>query len=224
MKTKLVGKIIALILCSIAFISTTAAQEKPRVIEFAKVSVKPRETEIEKLTETLEKFLRRLEKEPETTDGYIDVPTNIELGRKLQLFMANDTLKNRVKFWGAMKRPELYRIDFGVNFYIVPQGAEIPYERVSEPCVCPTFDVTALEYTVKRDSILTFVAEMKGDGYEEVKYQWFLTAGKILEGQGTKTIKVSAEDAKEVTATAQYSGWCDETCPRTASETIKIKD
>ena len=224
MKIKLVSRIFFTSICLCAFASLIVAQEKPRIVEFAKVNVNPKETEIDKLTATLEKFLSRLDKEPETTDGYIDVPTNIELGRKLQLFMANDALKNRVKFWGEMKQPELYRIDFGVNFYLIPQGAQIPYERVNEPCICPVIDVVAPENVVKGNSVLAFTAELEGENQKEIKYKWFLSAGRIIEGQGTKTIKVDAEDAKEVTATVRFSGSCDdEICPLTISGITKIQ-
>ena len=220
MKAKFVSKIFFLFICLCA--SSIVAQEKPRVIEFAQFGVEPGETEIDKLTETLEKFISRLEKEPETTKGYIEVPENIELGKKIKLFVAAAGLESRVKFQGEFKFPERYWSPYRVNFYLVPQGAEIPCGFILEPCICPTLNVDAPAIVINRNSVLTFTAKVGDGDVDGISYNWQVSAGKIIEGQGTPTIKVDAQGAKEVTTTVTIGGFC-ETCHRLASFTTKIQ-
>ena len=222
MKAKLVSKIFFVFICLCACASSIVAQEKPRAIEFAQVAVKSGETEIDKLTETLEKFISRLEKEPETTKGYVEVPENIELGKKTKLFVAAAGLESRVKFQGVFKFPERYWSPLHINFFLVPQDAEIPYSFILEPCICPTLNVNAPANSINRNSVLTFTAKVGDGDVEGISYNWQVSAGKIVEGQGTPTIKVDAQGAKEVTATVKIGGFC-ETCNPTASSTIKIQ-
>lgn len=223
MKTKFVSKIFFLFICFCAFASSTVAQDKPQAIEVVEIGVKTGDTEIDKLTETLEKFISRLEKEPATTIGYIDTPVNTELGKKIKLFVANAGLENRVKFWGTLRRPEGYRFPFGFSFYLVPQGAKIPYRCIIEPCECPDLSIEAFENAVNRKSFLHFTAKIAGGDIQgTLSYKWTVSAGKIVEGHGTLTIKVDAEGAKEITATVEIEGVCHE-CPREATFTTKIQ-
>ena len=140
MKAKFVSKIFFVFICLCACASSIVAQEKPRAIEFAQVAVKSDETEIDKLTETLEKFISCLEKEPATTRGFINVPVNTELGKKIKLFMANAAMESRVSFLGEAKHLKYYHFS-DINFFLVPKNAEIPRIYTLEPCICPTLNV-----------------------------------------------------------------------------------
>lgn len=223
MKAKFISKILFLFICLCAFASSAVAQEKPIVIEVAEIGVKTGDTEIDKLTETLEKFISRLEKEPATTIGYIDTPVNTELGKKIKAFVANAGLESRVKFWGALRRPEGYRSSFGFGFYLVPQGAEIPYRCILEACECPQLNIEAFENAVNRKPFLNFTVKVEGGDIQGTpSYKWTVSAGKIVEGQGTPTIKIDAQGAKEIIAIVEIGGVCDE-CPRKATFTTKIQ-
>ena len=57
---------------------------------------------------------------------------------------------------------------------------------------------------------------------EEITYKWTISAGAIIEGQGTPTIKVDAAGAAEITATVEIGGVCDE-CERKATFKTKIQ-
>ncbi len=191
------------------------------MIEVGRVGVKSNETEIDRLIKTLEKFISRLEKEPATTEGFINVPVNTELGKKIKLFMANAAMESRVRFLGESKHLKYYHFS-DINFFIIPENAEIPRIYTLEPCICPTLNVIAPEIVTNQNSVLTFEAKAGDGDIDGLSYPWYISAGKIVEGQGTPTIKVDAEGVKEITATVQIGGFC-ETCARTSSFTTKIQ-
>ncbi len=222
MKAKLNFKIFFAFFCLTVFASTiTAQEEKPRVIEFAQVGVKSNETEIDRLTETLEKFISCLEKEPATTRGFINVPVNTELGKKIKLFMANAAMESRVSFLGEAKYLKYYHFS-DINFFLVPKNAGIPRIYTLEPCICPTLNVIAPEIVTNQNSVLTFEAKVGDGDIDGLSYHWQVSAGKIVEGQGTKAIEVDAKGANEITATVTIGGFC-ETCMKVASFITKIK-
>ncbi|MGI8639673.1 MAG: hypothetical protein ACR2MG_06935, partial [Pyrinomonadaceae bacterium] len=201
MKAKFVSKIFFLFICFCAIASAIHAQEeKQRVIEVGRVGGKSDETKIDRLIKTLEKFISRLEKEPATTEGFINVPVNTELGKKIKLFVANAGMESRVRFLSDSKNPK-YNHTYVINFLLVPQGAEIPKIYTLGPCICPTLDVIAPEIVTNQNSVLTFEAKAGDGDIDGLSYHWYISAGKIVEGQGTPTIKVDAEGVKEVTAT-----------------------
>ncbi|MBA4183680.1 MAG: hypothetical protein H0X49_06675 [Acidobacteria bacterium] len=223
MKAILVSKIFFLFICLCAFASAIHAQEeKPRVVEIARVGEKSDETEIHKLTKVLGEFISRLEKEPATTKGFINVPVNTKLGKKIKLFVADAEMESRVRYLSDSKNPN-YNHTYVINLLLVPQGAEIPKIYTLGPCICPTLDIIAPEIVTNQKSILTFEAKAGDDDIDGLSYNWYVSAGKIIEGQGTPTIKVDAEGAKEITATVYIDGFC-ETCARRVSSTTEIKD
>ncbi len=191
------------------------------MIEVGRVGEKSDETEIDKLTEILEKFISRLEKEPATTKGFIDVPVNTELGKKIRLFVANAGMESRVVYLSDSKNPK-YNHTYLINFLLVPQGAEIPKIYTLGPCICPTLNVIAPEIITNQNSVLTFEAKVGDGDIDGLSYHWQVSAGKIVEGQGTKAIEVDAKGANEITATVTIGGFC-ETCMKVASFITKIK-
>lgn len=222
MKAEFVSKIFAFFFCLMFFVSAIAAQEKPQVIEVGQVWVRPNETEIDRLTLMLGKFVNRLVNEPETTRGFINVPLNVELGAKIKAFLTNAGIEeSRVGYLSDAKHPKYHNFS-NIHFLIVPQGAEIPPPFNRPPCICPWFDIIAPEIVTDKNPVLTFKAKVGDGDIEELSYNWTVTAGKIVEGQGTPTIKVDAQGAKEITATVQIGGFCD-TCARTTSATTKIQ-
>ena len=92
------------------------------------------------------------------------------------------------------------------------------------PCVCPTLDVTG-GGNIKAGEVVSFKANVSGGTQTDLKYNWTVSQGEIIEGQGTSEIKVKTtpEMAGTITATVEIggSGFCEE-CPRTDSETATI--
>ncbi|MDQ3714334.1 MAG: hypothetical protein M3388_19255 [Acidobacteriota bacterium] len=191
------------------------------MIVVGRVGERSDETRIDKLTEILGNFISRLEKEPVTTKGFINVPVNTELGKKIKLFVANAGMESRVRYLSDSKNPK-YNHTYVINFLLVPQGAEIPGIYTLGPCICPTLDVIAPEIVTNQNSVLTFEAKVGDGDIDGLSYHWQVSAGKIVEGQGTKAIEVDAKGANEITATVTIGGFC-ETCMKTASFITKIK-
>lgn len=82
------------------------------------------------------------------------------------------------------------------------------------PCECPTVSVTGPSAAVEPGQTMTFTANLNGGGQDAPTYNWNVSAGTIVEGQGTPTITVSTEGLTNttVTATVDIGGLCA-TCP-----------
>jgi hypothetical protein len=87
-------------------------------------------------------------------------------------------------------------------------------------CECPTVSVTGPGAAVNPGDTMTFTANVSGGNVTDLTYNWTVTQGEIISGQGTPTITVqtTAEMGSEnVTATVTTgSTICD--CDGTASE------
>jgi hypothetical protein len=92
------------------------------------------------------------------------------------------------------------------------------------PCVCPTLEVTG-GGNVKAGETVSFKAEVSGGTAADITYDWTVSQGEIIEGQGTSEIKVktTAEMTGTITANVEIGGdgFCAD-CPRTDSETATI--
>jgi hypothetical protein len=92
------------------------------------------------------------------------------------------------------------------------------------PAKCPVISVSCPS-ELEENKPITFEATVAG-GEPDMKatINWSLTAGKIISGQGTSKIAVSASETerRSLTATATLDG-ADPSCPATASCTVKIE-
>lgn len=90
---------------------------------------------------------------------------------------------------------------------------------------CPSIYVTCAEKTVEVDAPITFSGSWAGGfPYMEPTYNWTVSAGKIIAGQGTPTIRVDAKglpDDTELTAIFTLGGSPIE-CSKSASCMTKI--
>ncbi len=85
-------------------------------------------------------------------------------------------------------------------------------------CVCPTLSVNAPTSPTKAGETMIFTADVLG-GVEDITYNWTISDGEIIEGQGTPVIKVSTNSkmaGKIVKATVEIGGVCEE-CTKTES-------
>lgn len=89
------------------------------------------------------------------------------------------------------------------------------------PCECPTISVTGPSSAVEPGQTMTFTANVSGGSQSDVTYNWTVSAGTIVEGQGTPTITVSTEGLSDttITATVDIGGSLCEKCPTSDSET-----
>lgn len=91
-------------------------------------------------------------------------------------------------------------------------------------CFCPTLTIDAPKSPVEIGETIIFSASVSGGSGEEITYNWTISDGKIIEGQGTPVIKVSTNSkmaGKIVKATIEIGGVCEE-CPKTESASSSI--
>ncbi len=213
MSIKLIAKIFVVIFCSIIFTSSVAAQEK-----FSEYKEEP--VNLDALATFADRFADRLVTEPLTTRGFINVYDNTEEAAKIKSVLVSKLdIKDRIIFY----TPEIrYAFDHSSNieFWLIPPDTELPYQPFCL-CECPTIEVKGNESVVNEKN-LTFTANLSGGNSETVTYNWKISAGEIIEGQGTPTIKVNVKGTKKVTATVEISGLCED-CMREAEFTTEIK-
>ena len=89
-----------------------------------------------------------------------------------------------------------------------------------DPPPCPTVLVSCPS-RVESQSSITFEATVSG-GNPEINYEWSLSAGKIIRGQGTPKITVDVSGLRHDSVTATVSiGGVNPSCPTVASCTIE---
>lgn len=97
---------------------------------------------------------------------------------------------------------------------------------VDNACECFLLEVQRGAETVKQGHTVTFTANVSGGNVEIEKYNWYVTGGRIVEGQGTKTIRVAATvpAGQSITATVEVGGdsKCFRTCLKVSSETVPV--
>lgn len=92
---------------------------------------------------------------------------------------------------------------------------------------CPVVSVTASSDFVKIGENVVFTANIYGGTLDVKGYDWIITSGVIVKGQGTSQITVkpdSESDSKSITATVEINLLKNETCPNVTSETIQVKE
>jgi hypothetical protein len=96
----------------------------------------------------------------------------------------------------------------------------------TQPCVAPMANVTGSSEVAKAGEIITFTANVSGATQANITYNWTLSKGTIVAGQGTPSISVETAylDGQAITATVEIGGINN--CVGgaiTDSETIEIK-
>ena len=92
-------------------------------------------------------------------------------------------------------------------------------------CSCPTLGVTGPAGVTAPGETMTFTANVSGGSGEAVTYNWDVSSGTIVEGQGTPVIKVATTPEMaggNVTATVTIGGICQDCTDNKRSETGSI--
>lgn len=82
-------------------------------------------------------------------------------------------------------------------------------------CECPSISVSGPSSAVKTGERMTFTANVSGGTQTGATYNWTVSSGSIVEGQGTPSISVDTTglSGQQVTATVNVGGLCAD-CPR----------
>jgi len=129
-------------------------------------------------------------------------------------------------------RPGTYTITVGID-----EGRGIEAETLTKtvqvkecncPIVdaCPVIEISTPADSVKAGETITFTANVSGDFGSNMTYNWTVSAGEIVEGQGTPKIKVKTTREMaggNLTASVEISSErVAGICERTASESVAI--
>ena len=86
---------------------------------------------------------------------------------------------------------------------------------------CPSLSVDAPSSPVQAGETMMFTANVSGGVVDKITYDWTVSDGKIIEGQGTPIIRVATNSEMigktiEVTANFKWNSDCWEICNKTA--------
>lgn len=89
-------------------------------------------------------------------------------------------------------------------------------------CFCPEISVSVATTPTLAGEEMIFVANVSGGSGDDVSYNWTISKGKIIKGQGTPTIKVATNSkmaGNALKATVNFDGeiFCGGVCIQTAS-------
>lgn len=111
-----------------------------------------------------------------------------------------------------------------IQIWRVPPGAIDPVcDECNHTVACPEIAVTGPSGITSPGDSMEYKAEISGDVPGNVRYEWTLSAGQIIEGQGTLAIKVRAPETEPtgLTATINIKG-LPGGCPASTSETAPV--
>ena len=88
------------------------------------------------------------------------------------------------------------------------------------PYLCPTLSIEGPNRILKQGETAKFTAKVVAHGPElQIKYNWHVSYGTILSGQGTATIEVEKPPSSRLIATVNIAGTPDDShCPQSHSE------
>ena len=105
----------------------------------------------------------------------------------------------------------------------------IDYQDDGDRCLgaCPSLSVDAPSLPVQAGETMMFTANVSGGVVDKIFYDWTISDGKIVEGQGTPVIRVAtnpkmAGKTVEATANFKWDSDCWEICNKTASASGSI--
>jgi hypothetical protein len=123
------------------------------------------------------------------------------------------------------------KVDNGCGFCGETKTKTITVKKCDDcyqPCNCPTVSVSGPSGLTKPGDTMTFTSNISGGGDCSSGYNWTVSNGTIVSGQGTSTITVATTRemaGQSVTATMEGSGSCFcESCPRTSSATGDVEN
>lgn len=111
--------------------------------------------------------------------------------------------------------------DQGVSGKTITETVSVKECSCQSQCSCPTLSVTGPTIPIQPGDLMSFTANISGGNQRAVNYNWSVSQGTIVSGQGTSFITVDTFGLsnKSITATVSISdGNCSE-CFISASET-----
>jgi len=223
--------ILFIIVCLVSFCSFVFSQDKPLAVKIGEYNQKTEAAE--KLVEKTNFFLKKLSGLPKDTKGFIAIPSEDfllfkNLSEQVNAVLSKYTeLKYRVEL--LQPAPVGYRpkgLPEKTEFWLISLNAEKPYS-IEIVCgltySCPDIEIIGTNYIYDKNKTQLFSASVSGAGFpNEIKYNWTVSAGEIIKGEGTPLIEVdfSKVDVDEITITFELEGFSD--CQTKIEHKIKI--
>lgn len=237
MKIKFSQFVFAVLIC-FSFCNFAFGQTKAVALKFWEYSEK-NGANLDELTNKTKQFAKKLKQSSKTTKGFIFYYT--ELGEKNVKYCSKDKLtaekrsdfvrnllisKYKISPRRIISKDASLRDETELEFWLVPNDAEIPRASPNAyiDCVCPTLSIDGEAVFTNKNNPLTFTANASGGAVDDFTYEWNVSAGKIINGQGTPTIQLdlSKTNVKEVTASIELKTKCCFTCYSKESFITKI--
>jgi hypothetical protein len=178
----------------------------------------------EQFISSVKTFFKRLKNEPKTTSGFITLDEDALERSKIvkNLIRANASLNHYVYI---TEPGTAYRTHWTkTEFWLIPKGADLPYEPFTSDHMCPSVNVSGPFYTTARSATITYAANISGSSQDDpISYHWQIVNAKIISGQRTPSITVKARaNSSPIVAEVTLGGIPAESkCPSTASATTQ---
>lgn len=217
-------KIFLLYLFFLLFTLTIFAQEKPKALKFDEfdTSVKNQFYAYEEISvsQRVERFIKQLKKERGVKVYIIyyqaqltDSSNKNKIENRINQIEYAIQYSTKIKFEDVISVDGGYREKNALEFWIVPKSAEPPEPTLtlekSETFVCPQINVYGDGLGFYENGSVSFtVPTYNLKSVENPEFRWKVSAGEIIEGQGTNEIKVNLKNSetKRVTAFAEVGG------------------
>ncbi len=232
------GKSLILI-CSLHLIIclTIFSQTKPVSIKFDEYSEESG-ANLKLLAEKTKRFAKHLRKLPKSTKGVIIYYTNVHeadccsktksIAEQRNDYVRN-LLTNKYKISPArvVSKPSAYRYFSEIEFWHQPKNAEIPTDtpNANADFFCPIISIEGDEVIIDKNKTVSFLAKYAG-GNQEVVFNWSVSTGRIIKGQGTGIIEVDLTEtnSKEIEIVLSLRDCCFELLCTPASFKAKIEN
>lgn len=109
-----------------------------------------------------------------------------------------------------------------ISLFILPHPASGQGKK--QPASCPAVNLTAPDSAEAGKQVVFTVNIAGGEAQVSPTYNWAISAGTIIEGQGTSVIKVDLKEVagdSSVTATVEVGGY-NPACPSVNSSTVMV--
>ena len=233
--------LVFLIIVSLFFIVSAQAQtEAVKVDEYSET----KEEDLKLLSEKTKSFAERFRKEPKSSRAfliyYLTEPagsckekSKTKVEERVEFVKDQLTNKYKISSDRIVVSADSYLHYPSIEFWIVPQGVREPTGSTgySSDCDCPVMTVSEISETdgfvFSKNEPVIFKASVGGLDLSLVKFKWTISAGEIIDGEGTSVIKVDLTkvSAEEVKASVEidYDVCCESFCMKEDSATIKVR-
>ena len=235
MKVKVLQSIFILLIC-LNFCSSVFSQGKPAALKFDEFDDSPNEylwNEPLSMSQRIDRLARELKKQPQARVFIIYYQPRITESTYNEGESLASDIQSLLSYKKGINDERVILIDGGIRetktieFWIGSKNAEpptpSPHFDKSELIVCPEIHVYGNGFTYSGNKTVGF--SVAAPNNTQMEYEWNVSTGTIIAGQGTKeiTVDVSNSKAKNVMAVVKAKG-INPLCPGSGWSTLEINN